>query len=105
MIAGVHGRCCEIQNGSVRMTSERFLITGAMGCIGSWAVKRLVDEGVPVTTFDLPGDPYRMRIIMSDEEIARVNFQTGDVTDERRVAEVVEENEITHVLHLAARQV
>ena len=33
------------------MTSERFLITGALGCIGSWAVKRLVDEGVPVTTY------------------------------------------------------
>ena len=76
-----------------------------MGCIGSWAVKRLVDEGVPVTTFDLPGDPYRMRIIMSDEEIARVNFQTGDVTDEQRVADVMQENEITHVLHLAALQV
>ncbi len=85
--------------------TERFLITGAMGCIGSWAVKRLVDEGVPVTTFDLPGDPYRMRIIMSDEDIARVNFQAGDVTDEQRVAEVMEENEITHVLHLAALQV
>ncbi len=85
--------------------TERFLITGAMGCIGSWAVKRLVDEGVPVTTFDLPGDPYRMRIIMSDEDIATVNFQTGDVTDEQRVAEVMEKNEITHVLHLAALQV
>ncbi len=76
-----------------------------MGCIGSWAVKRLVDEGVPVTTFDLPGDPYRMRIIMSDEDIAKVNFQSGDVTDEQRVAEVMTENEITHVLHLAALQV
>lgn len=85
--------------------TERFLITGAMGCIGSWAVKRLVDEGVPVTTFDLPGDPYRMRIIMSDEEIARVNFQNGDVTDEQRVTEVLQANEITHVLHLAALQV
>lgn len=85
--------------------TERFLITGAMGCIGSWAVKRLVDEGVPVTTLDLPGDPYRMRTIMSDDDMARVNFQNGDITDEQRVAEVMEENEITHVLHLAALQV
>jgi len=60
-----------------------------MGCIGSWAVKRLVDEGVPVTTFDLPGDPYRMRIMMSDEQIAKVNFQSGDVTDEQSVEEVM----------------
>lgn len=85
--------------------TERFLITGAMGCIGSWAVKRLVEEGVAVTTFDLPGDPYRMRIIMSDEAIASVNFQDGDITDEQRFVEVMQANEITHVLHLAALQV
>lgn len=85
--------------------TERFLITGAMGCIGSWAVKRLVDEGVSVTTFDLPGDPYRMRIIMPDDAIAKVNFESGDITDEARVAEVLERHGITHVLHLAALQV
>jgi nucleoside-diphosphate-sugar epimerase len=87
------------------MTSERFLITGALGCIGSWAVKRLVGEGVPVTTYDLPGDPYRMRIIMDDAAIGQVNFQEGDITDEDRFEQVVRENDITHILHLAALQV
>lgn len=87
------------------MSSERFLVTGALGCIGSWAVKRLVEEGVPVTTYDLPGDPYRMRIIMDDPAIASVNFQQGDITDEARFASVVTENGITHILHLAALQV
>ena len=43
--------------------SERFLVTGAMGCLGSWAVKRLVAEGVAVTTFDIDHNPYRMRLI------------------------------------------
>jgi nucleoside-diphosphate-sugar epimerase len=42
------------------MASERFLVTGAFGCIGAWTVKRLVDEGVPVTTYDLPGEPARL---------------------------------------------
>jgi nucleoside-diphosphate-sugar epimerase len=87
------------------MTTERFLVTGALGCIGSWAVKRLTDEGVPVTTYDLPGDPYRMRLIMDDEAIARVNVVEGDITDEDRFHEVVHDNEITHILHLAALQV
>jgi nucleoside-diphosphate-sugar epimerase len=87
------------------MSTERFLVTGALGCIGSWAVKRLVDEGIPVTTYDLPGDPYRMRIIMDDEAIARVNFQEGDITDEARFEAVVRDNAITHILHLAALQV
>ena len=38
------------------MASEKFLITGAFGCIGAWAVKRLIDEGTPVYTYDLPGN-------------------------------------------------
>lgn len=87
------------------MTTERFLVTGALGCIGSWAVKRLTDEGVPVTTYDLPGDPYRMRLIMDDAAIATVNFVQGDITDEDRFREAVRDNAITHILHLAALQV
>lgn len=87
------------------MTAERFLVTGALGCIGSWAVKRLVDEGIPVTTYDLPGDPYRMRVIMDDDAIKGVNFQQGDITDEARFEEVVCQNDITHIIHLAALQV
>jgi UDP-glucuronate 4-epimerase len=87
------------------MATERFLVTGALGCIGSWAVKRLVDEGVPVTTYDLPGDPYRLRLIMDDDAIGRVDFAQGDITDETRFMEVVREKNITHILHLAALQV
>lgn len=87
------------------MSSERFLVTGALGCIGSWAVKRLVDEGIPVTTYDLPGDPYRMRLIMDDGAIGRVNFQDGDITDDARFEQVVRDNGITHIVHLAALQV
>ena len=28
------------------MLNETFLVTGAMGCIGSWVLKNLVKEGV-----------------------------------------------------------
>ena len=37
------------------MSQDRFLITGALGCIGAWVVRCLVREGVPVATFDLAG--------------------------------------------------
>ena len=50
--------------------SERFLVTGAMGCIGAWTVKQLVEAGVPVWTYDLPGSDHRLRLIMSDEALA-----------------------------------
>lgn len=85
--------------------SERFLVTGALGCIGAWTVKRLVDEGVPVWTYDLPGDPHRLRLILSDEALGRVNFVQGDITDFAAFDRAVADNGITHIVHLAALQV
>jgi nucleoside-diphosphate-sugar epimerase len=87
------------------MVSERFLVTGAFGCIGAWTVKRLVDEGVPVTTFDLPGEPARMKLVMEPEALAKVKMLAGDITDESAFERAVVDNGITRVIHLAALQV
>jgi nucleoside-diphosphate-sugar epimerase len=40
--------------------TEAALVTGALGCIGAWTVKALLDEGVPVVAFDL-GENLRGR--------------------------------------------
>lgn len=85
--------------------SERFLVTGAFGCIGAWAVKRLLDEGVPVWTYDLPGHPHRMHLIMDEAALAQVNFVNGDITDHKSFEKTVLDNGITHIIHLAALQV
>ena len=85
--------------------SERFLVTGALGCVGAWAVRRLVREGVPVWTYDLGGDPYRLRAIMAEEELAEVRFVSGDIADLDAFERVVADRGITHILHLAAMQV
>ncbi len=87
------------------MAEERFLITGALGCIGAWTTKRLVAEGVPVWTYDLPGDPHRLRLIMDDDQIATVGFVEGDITDQVHFETVAREHGITHIVHLAALQV
>jgi UDP-glucuronate 4-epimerase len=87
------------------MTSERFLVTGAFGCIGAWTVKRLVDEGVPVTTYDLPGEPARLKLIMEPEALAKVTILAGDITDETAFERAVADHGITNVVHLAALQV
>jgi UDP-glucuronate 4-epimerase len=52
------------------MANERFLVTGALGCIGAWVVRNLIREGVPTAIFDLASDPRRLRLIMSEEEMA-----------------------------------
>ena len=85
--------------------SERFLVTGAFGCIGAWTVKRLLDEGVPVWTYDLPGNPHRMHLIMDEAALAKVNFVNGDITDHKLFEKTVVDNGITHIIHLAALQV
>ena len=63
------------------MSQQRFLVTGALGCIGAWVVRCLVREDVPVATFDLGGNPHRLRLIMDDDELARIQFIAGDITD------------------------
>ena len=87
------------------MAEERFLITGAFGCIGAWAAKRLIDEDVPVWSYDLPGNPHRLRLLMSDEQLANLNVIEGDITDQELFEKSVVENGVTHILHLAALQV
>lgn len=87
------------------MAREHFLVTGAFGCIGAWAVKRLVDEGVRVTTYDLPGEPHRLKLIMAPEALAKVEKVSGDITDEAAFERAVGDGGISHILHLAALQV
>ena len=86
-------------------SQERFLVTGALGCIGAWTVRALVREGVPVVSYDLGGDRRRLAQIMTDDELAAVTFDAGDITDLDGVNGTMEEHGITNVIHLAALQV
>jgi nucleoside-diphosphate-sugar epimerase len=87
------------------MARDRFLITGALGCIGAWVARNLVAEGAPPVIFDLGSDPRRLKLIMSPEELAQITFVNGDITDLALVERTLDEQEITHVIHLAALQV
>lgn len=44
-------------------------------------VRNLARAGVPVTVFDQGIDPHRLRLIMTETELARARFITGDITD------------------------
>jgi UDP-glucuronate 4-epimerase len=87
------------------MPNDRFLITGALGCIGAWTVRNLVREGTPVVVFDLASDPRRLKLIMSDDELVRVTFVTGDITDLEALERALDDHAITRVIHLAALQI
>jgi UDP-glucuronate 4-epimerase len=92
------------QKGGI-MSEERFLITGALGCIGAWIGRNLRQQGVQTAVFDLSSDAYRMKLVMSEEELAQVRFITGDITDLSTVEKAVVETGATHVIHLAGLQV
>ncbi|MEE8457857.1 MAG: NAD(P)-dependent oxidoreductase [Acidimicrobiia bacterium] len=85
------------------MDNERFLITGAMGCIGAWATKLLLDGGAHVAIFDLSTNDRRLREIIPASDMATIERITGDITDGDQVRDAVEGR--THIIHLAALQV
>ena len=85
--------------------SETYFITGAQGCIGSWIVKALTERGDRAVVFDRSDDSRRLSAIMNDDDLARVRFITGDITDGASVLSALSESSATHVIHLAGLQV
>ena len=85
--------------------SGRTLVTGALGCLGAWTLKALVDLGDEPVGFDVGSDDARLQIALSDDERARVTLVEGDVTDANAVGTTLDEHAITNVVHLAALQV
>jgi UDP-glucuronate 4-epimerase len=82
--------------------SERFLVTGALGCIGAWSCAHLARERVSVIAYDLGTSTERLELIMSPEEIDRVTLVRGDVTHLDELERAIVEHGVTHVIHLAA---
>jgi nucleoside-diphosphate-sugar epimerase len=81
------------------------LVTGAGGCIGSWALTLLSDAGVPVTAMDLTDDKRRPRLLMAESELAQVPWLTGDIADTDAMMKAVEQSGARAIIHLAALQV
>lgn len=87
------------------MNNETFLVTGALGCIGAWVLRNLVDENVTIVAADLATNPVRPRLLMSPAELERITFAQLDITDSAAVRKLIEQYEVTRIIHLAALQV
>lgn len=81
------------------------LVTGAGGCIGSWALALLSRAGIPAAAFDLSDDKRRPRLLLSDAELARIEWLTGDLSDYDAVLRACERSKARAIVHLAALQV
>jgi UDP-glucuronate 4-epimerase len=82
----------------VSANDERFLVTGALGCLGAWTCVVLAESGASVVGFDLGTDERRLRLVGAEG----VPVVRGDITDRPALDRVLDEHSITHVIHLAA---
>lgn len=87
------------------MSEVRVLVTGGTGCIGAWVVRNLVKEGISTHVLDHKGGRHRLEMIMSEEELAQVNFIAGDIREPNDVDTAIKESQATNMIHLAALQV
>ena len=83
----------------------RHLVTGALGAIGAWTVRSLLDRAHDVITYDLGGSDHRLRLALTDHELASVTRVDGDVTDLSQIEAAIEEHGGEAIIHLAALQV
>lgn len=86
------------------MGEERFLVTGAAGCIGVWVLRNLVRAGIPVVALDRDEKYHRLPLILSEEEISRIQFIQGDITDYLAVENALKVSGASRIIHLAALQ-
>ena len=87
------------------MAKETFLVTGSSGCIGSWVLRALATEGVQVVAAHAREDYPRPRLLMTKEELDNIHFVRFDIRDLATLRELINEHQVTHVIHLSALQV
>jgi nucleoside-diphosphate-sugar epimerase len=80
-------------------------LTGGYGCIGSWILRNLLERGDQAWVYDLKEDTRRLRQVVTDEQLRRIHFVQGDVSDLAKIRETLHSQQITHVVHLAGLQV
>lgn len=87
------------------LTNKTFLITGAHGFIGAWIVKRLLAGSARIVIFDQSADAQRLRLIMTEEEIGRTRVVTGDILEADALLPLIDDFDVTNLIHLAGLQV
>jgi nucleoside-diphosphate-sugar epimerase len=83
------------------MSKNSFLVTGAQGCIGSWVIKNLLEEGHDVTAFDIDDRPVRLSLLLSPEQLKKIRFAQGDINNLELIKRLIEQRSISHIVHLA----
>lgn len=76
----------------------KILVTGGTGFIGSWLVRKLLEEDGEVTVLVKKGDPLELGNLEGAK--SRIKIIYGDIKDAKSVEKAVEDKEL--IFHLAA---
>ena len=82
-----------------------YLITGGMGCIGSYVIRDLLNAGEKIIVYDFIHDLTIPKLVLTEEQLEQFTFVQGDITDLPHVLRTVKEHEIDRIIHLASWQV
>ena len=82
-----------------------YLITGGMGCIGSYVIRDLLNAGEKIIVYDFIPDLTIPKMVLTEEQLDQFTFVQGDITDLPHVLRTVQEHEIDRIIHLASWQV
>ena len=52
----------------MRMSGDTCLVTGAMGCLGSWVIRLLLEYGCQVVAFDISEADRRHQLVIGPED-------------------------------------
>lgn len=77
------------------------LVTGGSGFIGTWVIRALLERGLRVVALDVQPAPERWNRILASRA-ADVVWTNTSLTDRDALQSLMETEQVTHVIHLAA---